>query len=55
MDKIVVTVLGLGFIGAIYWFFFGKKPSFAEASEGQGMITVVVDGGYKPNVIRLKN
>ena len=53
MDKIAVTTLGLGLIGFIYWFFFGKKPSFAKATEGQGRITIIVEGGYKPNVIQI--
>lgn len=51
MDKIIVTTLGLGFIAAIYWFFFGKKEESMEASE---TVTITVDGGYKPNVIRIK-
>ncbi len=50
MDKILVTIGGLGLIGAIYWFFFGKKD---EATEISDTFTIVVDGGYKPNTIRI--
>ncbi|TSC89970.1 MAG: hypothetical protein G01um10145_401 [Microgenomates group bacterium Gr01-1014_5] len=49
-----LLVIGLGFVGIIftYWFFLGKKPSFAEATGGQG-IDVVVEGGYSPEVISI--
>lgn len=53
-DKILVIIIGAGLVGLIYWFFFGKKPSSAEASEGQGMIDILVDGGYKPENIKIK-
>lgn len=51
MDKILVTAIGLGFIGSIYWFFFGKKENVASAGT---FLTITVDGGYRPDVIRLK-
>ena len=54
MDKIIVAAGGLGLIGLILWFFFGKRSSFAEASDGQGSVNVVVDGGYRPASIRVK-
>lgn len=64
LDKIIVTSLGFFLVGFIYWFFFGKKSSYAEASydakamkdrsDGQGLINIIVDGGYKPDVIKLK-
>ena len=54
IDKLVVTIGGIGLIGLVYWFFFGKKPSFAEATEGQARVDVIVDGGYKPSVIKIK-
>jgi plastocyanin domain-containing protein len=54
IDKILVTFLGMGVIGFIWWFFFGKKSSFAEATEGQGEISIIVDGGYKPSTIVIK-
>ncbi len=54
-DKIFVAIVGLGLIGLIYWFFFGKKPSYAEASESRGEINILVNGGYKPENIKIKN
>lgn len=55
MDKVIVTVSGISLIVFIYWFFFRKKdiPAYAETSE-QGNIYVVVNGGYKPSVIKIK-
>lgn len=50
MDKIVVTISGLLTIATIYWFFFGKKE---EAMETSDTWTITVDGGYKPNVIKI--
>ena len=50
-DKVSVTFGGLTLIVFIYWFFFGKKDEAAEAGEA---LTINVDGGYKPNVIKLK-
>jgi len=49
MDKAIVTIAGLSLIAAIYWFFFGKKEEAMEVS------TVIVDGGYKPNNIKIKS
>lgn len=51
-DKILVTILGVGLIGFIYWFFFGKKEN-TETSQN-GLIEITVDGGYKPSVIKIK-
>lgn len=51
MDKLIVTLAGVGLIAAIYWFFFAKKE---EAMEATTELTVQVDGGYKPSVIKVK-
>ena len=51
MDKAIVTIAGISLIAAIYWFFFGKKE---EAMEVTDSATITVDGGYKPNFIRVK-
>ncbi len=51
MDKIFVTLTGLISIIGIYWFFFGKKE---EAQEAGDTVTIVVEGGYKPNTIKIK-
>lgn len=50
MDKLIVTTLGIGFIGIIYWFFFGKKEETMEASDTWN---ILVDGGYKPSIIKI--
>jgi len=54
LDKIIVTISGIGLVAFIYWFFFGKKSSIAEANPEQGSINIIVDGGYKPAAIRIK-
>lgn len=51
MDKIFVTLTGLISIIGIYWFFFGKKEEVQEAGD---TVTIVVEGGYKPNTIKIK-
>ena len=50
MDKIIVTAAGFSFIAAIYWFFFDKKE---ETMETKSAWDIVVDGGYKPAVIKI--
>ena len=50
MEKIVVTIGGIGLIGLIYWFFFGKKEETTVTSDHW---TITVDGGYKPNIIKI--
>ncbi len=50
MDKVLVTGLGVSLIAVIYWFFFGKKE---EAMQATDQTTIIVDGGYKPSVIRV--
>lgn len=54
IDKIIVSIVGACMIGFIYWFFFEKRPSFAEDTEGQGKIDITVEGGYKPGKIKIK-
>jgi plastocyanin domain-containing protein len=51
MDKIIVLISGLGFIGLIYWFFFGKRDKTTVAGK---TVDILVDGGYKPSVIKIK-
>lgn len=52
MDKAIVTITGIAAIAAIYRFFFGKKK---EAMEVADSATITVDGGYKPNNIKIKS
>ena len=50
-DKLLVIVGGLGLIGFIYWFFFGKKEEAIIAGDS---VEIIVDGGYKPSVIKVR-
>ncbi|OGM87127.1 hypothetical protein A2614_02275 [Candidatus Woesebacteria bacterium RIFOXYD1_FULL_40_21] len=50
-EKLLVTIGGIGFIGLIYWFFFGKKD---EIFVTEDIVEVLVEGGYKPSVIKIK-
>jgi plastocyanin domain-containing protein len=52
LDKFLVGVGGLGLIVFIYWFFFGKKDEAVSAGES---LAVLVDGGYKPENIKIKS
>lgn len=52
LEKILVTLGGVGLIGVIWWFFFGKKGETVVAGE---TVDVLVDGGYKPENIKIKN
>ena len=57
MGDVLVVIVSLSLIGLIVWWFFGKRPdSQAEATatnSGQS-VEVVVDGGYTPNTVVLK-
>ncbi len=59
LSQIIVTVLGLGSITLIYWFFFGDKTSenvkesLKTDQKGKMSVNIIVDGGYKPAVIFL--
>lgn len=50
MDKTVVTIVGAGLIGLIYWFFFGKRGETMNASSTWN---ITVEGGYKPGIIKI--
>ncbi len=51
IDKIIVSVIGILGILFTYWFFFGKKEEEVEAKDE---IDIIVDGGYNPSNIVLK-
>ena len=51
IDKILVGLAGISAMLFVAWFFFGKKRQ-EVAAERQAQI--VVDGGYSPEVIRVK-
>lgn len=50
MDRVLVTVFGGGLIGLVLWFFLGRKQEVSSVSERQ---TIIIDGGYRPDVIRV--
>lgn len=50
MDKILVTIFGLLSIFFTYWYFFMKKTNTVQA---EGIIDILVDGGYKPDRISI--
>ncbi len=52
MDKLFVIIGGIGLIGFIFWFFFGKRDEVGVAGD---VINILVDGGYKPSAIKIKN
>lgn len=57
MDKLLVIIFSVALIAAIAWWFYGKKNTTAVAAELTNDVqeaTIVVDGGYKPNVISLQ-
>jgi plastocyanin domain-containing protein len=57
MEKLFVLIGAVLFIGFILWWFFGKrKTSETEAimSENKQEVGVVVNGGYTPNTVVLK-
>lgn len=55
MDKLIITIAGLGSIGGIFWFFFGKKSGDSGSTQEntRDFWDILVDGGYKPNTIRI--
>jgi len=52
IDKQLVLLGGIGLVGFIWWFFFGKKEGEVVATNNS--IDIVVSGGYKPSVIKIK-
>ncbi len=50
MDKIIVTILGIVGVFATYRFFLLKKGKVINAA---GLIDIVVEGGYSPEVISI--
>lgn len=55
--KLIVLVVGLGIIGFIGWWFFGKHQVAEESAavaDDQQVVDVEVKGGYSPEVVILK-
>ena len=52
MDKLIVIIAGFLSIIFTLWFFFGKKE---EEVEVKTAIDIIVDGGYNPSRIIIRN
>lgn len=52
MTKILVALFSLSGIGFTYWFFLMKKESEAVVVK-KNVIDIIVEGGYKPDVIEV--
>lgn len=52
IDKLIISIFGVLGIIFTYFFFFGKKE---EAVEAKDEIDIIVDGGYNPSQIIIKN
>lgn len=50
-DKILVIVFAVLLIILIIWFFFGGKNEVVEAGE---LLNISVNGGYNPEIIKIK-
>lgn len=56
-SQLLVTILGLGLILFVGWFFFRAPHQLATAvssSAGIQQVDITVKGGYSPNVIEVK-
>lgn len=50
MDKVIVSLFGVGGIVFTYWFFLMKKDKVIEVKDS---VNILVDGGYSPNTISI--
>lgn len=57
MEKVIAAIISVTLISFIIWWFFGnhkRETIDATVNEGVQRVDIVVEGGYKPEVIRLK-
>lgn len=52
LDKLLVSIGGGFLLVFIYWFFFGKREEAVTVASEEA--DILVDGGYKPSVIKIK-
>ena len=50
LDKIIVIIVGVLMVGITYWFFLMRRNRVVNVT---GSITIVVSGGYAPEVISI--
>src|SRR5258708_1106543 len=50
MDKILITLFGIGGIAFTYWFFLMKRDDVVEVTSS---VDIIVDGGYSPSTISI--
>jgi Cu+-exporting ATPase len=52
-DRIAAVAAGAALLALLYVFFFGKRRAMAAAAAGPGAqeVTIVVEGGYSPDLI----
>ena len=50
MDKVLVTLFGIGGIAFTYWFFLMKNEKEVSVSDS---VDIIVNGGYSPEVISI--
>ena len=55
-DRIAAVAVGAGLLVALFVFFFGRRRSVAASADSGDSpeVTVVVEGGYSPDVIRAR-
>jgi Cu+-exporting ATPase len=52
VDRIAAVAGGLAFVAFLYFFFFGRRREVSARREVGGQeVTVVVSGGYRPDVV----
>lgn len=57
LAMMIALIIGLGLIALIVWWFFGKHQASvgtAQAGQDEQTATVVVNGGYSPETVVLK-
>lgn len=57
MLQIIMTIIVLGLIGLISWWFFAKRTTSKETAQIKGQTQVAkikVDGGFQPEVVTLQ-
>jgi plastocyanin domain-containing protein len=51
MDKLFVTLLGIGEITFVYWFFLMRREGTVEVASS---VDIIANGGYSPEIITVR-